>query len=80
MQTKFMKRAVSGATAAAAMLGTGAGYPAGVPGQGTWETTLKARDLDGDHVTDAFYDTELNITWLRNADVKGVVRWNKANT
>ena len=36
-----------------------------VSGQGTWETTLQARDLDGDGVTDAFYDTELNVTWLR---------------
>ena len=38
-----------------------------VSGQGTWETTLQARDLDGDGVTDAFYDTELNVTWLRAA-------------
>ena len=37
-----------------------------VPGQGTWETTLKARDLDGDSAADAYYDTALNITWLAN--------------
>ena len=40
-----------------------------VPGQGTWETTLQARNLDGDTTTDAFYDTALSITWLRNANV-----------
>ena len=42
-----------------------------VPGQGTWETTLQARDLTGDGVADAYYDTSLNITWLRNWDVNG---------
>jgi hypothetical protein len=40
-----------------------------VPGQGHWETTLQARDLNGDTVTDAFYDTQLNITWLRDANI-----------
>jgi hypothetical protein len=39
-----------------------------VPGQGTWQTTLQARDLDGDGQIDAFYDTVLNITWLRDAN------------
>ena len=39
-----------------------------VLGQGTWETTLQARDLNGDSVTDAYYDTSLNITWLANAN------------
>lgn len=38
---------------------------AGVSGQGTWETTLLARDLDGDLATaEAYYDTTKNITWL----------------
>jgi MYXO-CTERM domain-containing protein len=32
------------------------------------QATLVARDLNGDTVTDAFYDTALNITWLRNAN------------
>ncbi len=36
----------------------------GTPGVGTWETTLHARDLDNNGKTDAFYDSELNITWL----------------
>jgi hypothetical protein len=50
-----------------------------ITGQGTWETTLLARDLDGDTITDAFYDTALNITWLRNANVNGAMNWSTAN-
>ena len=42
-----------------------------VSGQGTWETTLQARDLNADGVADAFYDTVLDITWLRDANVNG---------
>jgi len=39
-----------------------------VSGQGTWEITLKARDLDGNlATTEAFYDTTLDITWLADA-------------
>ena len=34
----------------------------------TWESTLQARDLDGDLSTiEAFYDTSLDITWLADA-------------
>lgn len=51
-----------------------------VSGQGLWETTLQARDLDGNGMTDAFYDTILNITWLRNANVNGRMNWDDANT
>jgi hypothetical protein len=36
--------------------------------QGTWDTTLQARDLNGDGVADAYYDTLQNITWLDNFD------------
>lgn len=39
----------------------------GVAGQGTWETTLQPRDLNGDQVADAFYDTVQDITWLADA-------------
>lgn len=40
-----------------------------VAGQGTWETTLQARDLDGDRSNgaEAYYDTALDITWLADA-------------
>lgn len=55
-------------------------HSAGVSGQGTWETTLQARDLDGNGLTDAFYDTSLNITWLANANVNGAMSWDTANT
>ena len=41
----------------------------GVTGQGTWETTLQARDLDGNLSTaEAYYDTDLDITWLADAN------------
>jgi hypothetical protein len=43
----------------------GTAHAAGVSGQGTWETTLQARDLDGDLSTaEAYYDTVKDITWL----------------
>lgn len=50
-----------------------------VPGQGTWESTLQARDLDNDGQTDAFYDTVLNLTWLRDANANGVRDWVEAD-
>ncbi len=36
-----------------------------LPGQGTWQATLEPRDLNGDGKPDAYYDTELDITWLQ---------------
>ena len=40
----------------------------GIPGRGSWETTLAPRDLDGDAATiEAWYDTDLGITWLADA-------------
>jgi hypothetical protein len=45
-------------------------HAVGVSGQGTWETTLEARDLDGDISTiEAYYDTVLHITWLADANL-----------
>ena len=39
-----------------------------VNGQGTWESTLQGRDLDGNVATfEAYYDTILDITWLADA-------------
>src|SRR3989344_3407437 len=44
-------------------------HAAAVSGQGTWESTLQGRDLDGNLATaEAYYDTALNITWLANAN------------
>jgi len=51
---------------AAAPLAQAAQAP--VPGQGTWETTLQGRDINGDSTIDAYYDTVLNVTWLKDAN------------
>lgn len=39
-----------------------------VSGQGTWETTLQARDFNSDGTADGFYDTSTNLTWLADAN------------
>ncbi len=74
-----MKRQKKWAALLAAMALVAAAQAAPVSGQGTSETTLQPRDLDGNSVTDAFYDTALNITWLRNANVNGLLNWTTAN-
>jgi hypothetical protein len=51
-------------------------YGGPVPGQGTWQTTLKPRDINHDGIVDAYYDTALNVTWLANWDVNGPMNWN----
>lgn len=60
----------------------------GVSGQGTWETTLQGRDLDGNLTTaEAYYDTVLGITWLADGnyaqtsgdDSDGRMAWAIAN-
>ncbi len=52
-----------------------------VSGQGTWESTLQGRDLDGSPATfEAYYDTTLDITWLADASVNGQMTWDAANT
>jgi hypothetical protein len=54
---------------------------ASVSGQGTWETTLQGRDLDGNPATvEAYYDTVLDITWLADANYAGsTMTWAAAN-
>lgn len=52
--------------AAAVLLPLGTSQAAGVSGQGTWETTLLPRDINGDGRVDAFCDTVLNMS--RRAD------------
>lgn len=55
---------------------------AAVSGQGTWETTLQGRDLDGNvgNGFEAYYDTTLDITWLANANAAGTtMNWATAN-
>jgi len=61
-----------------------------ISGQGTWETTLQGRDLDGNtgNGFEAYFDTTLNITWLRDtayirtsgASNRQEVSWTAANT
>jgi hypothetical protein len=51
-----------------------------VPEQGTWRPTLQPRDLSGDGKPDAYYDTDLDITWLRDANAHGMMNWKDANT
>ena len=56
-------------------------YAASITGQGTWESTLQGRDLDGDISTfEAYYDTTLDITWLADANYAGTTMdWATAN-
>ena len=57
-------------------------HAASISGQGTWETTLQGRDLDGNLATaEAYYDTALDITWLANATYAGrATVWATANS
>lgn len=41
---------------------------------------LQGRDLNGDSFVDALYDTNLNVTWLRNANANGLMTWSNAQT
>ncbi len=59
------------ATLFAAAAFVGAAHSAAVPGLGSWESTLQARDLDANGQTDAFYDQTLHLTWLRQTLVGG---------
>lgn len=58
---------------AAGILGAAALLHAGVA-----QAALQDRDLDKNGITDAFYDTDLDITWLRDANVNGAQGWNEA--
>ncbi|MDC8771776.1 PEP-CTERM sorting domain-containing protein [Roseateles albus] len=75
----MMKKSLKTAALLGAMSLVGAVQAAGVPGQGTWETTLQVRDLDGNIANgpEAFYDTALNVTWLR-AGSTGTMDWGTA--
>jgi len=44
----------------------------------TAQAALQDRDLDGNGEVDAFYDTDLDITWLRDANVNGQMNWDSA--
>jgi hypothetical protein len=53
-------------------------FAAPISGQGTWETTLQARDINGDTVIDAYWDSALNLTWLANWNANGLMDWDAA--
>ena len=46
-----------------------------VAGQGNWETTLQARDINRDGTVDAYFDTGLSITWLADWNANGPMSW-----
>jgi PEP-CTERM motif len=68
----------------AALLAAGLAQAAGIPGQGSWQTTLQARNLQGQAVAlDSaqaafFYDSVLDVTWLRQASSPQPQSWTQA--
>jgi hypothetical protein len=78
-----MKHSILGAACASLFITlSGTAQAVSVSGQGTWETTLQGRDLDGDFSNgfEAYYDTVLDITWLANANYAGMtMNWSTAN-
>ena len=71
-------RAVVAALISFALAGAAEAEP--ISGQGTWEFTLKGRDLTGDSSADAVYDTVLDVTWLIDANYTNMKwGWNGAN-
>lgn len=91
---ELVRRASSGLAVIALTAGAFSSvHAAGVSGRGTWETTLQARDLDGNlsNGPEAFFDTALNVTWLADANYAktskyteefrgGRMEWSVANT
>jgi len=61
-----------------------ASHATAIPGQGTWQATLQARNLQGQAVAlDSaqaafFYDSVLDVTWLRQAGAPGLQSWAQA--
>ncbi|MBI5041539.1 MAG: DUF1566 domain-containing protein [Gammaproteobacteria bacterium] len=78
-----MKYSTLGALCAGLVLSSAlsTAHAVSVVGQGTWETTLQGRDLDGNLATfEAYYDTAQNITWLADANYAGVgMSWTTAD-
>jgi hypothetical protein len=48
--------------------GNGANTGACIAGQGSWQTSLQARDFGNDGTIDAYYDADLDLTWLADAN------------
>lgn len=49
-------------------LATAAALAGPVAGQGAWETTLHARDVESNGSVDAYYDSTLNVSWMAHAN------------
>ena len=82
-----MKHPIRSALCASLFIATsGVAQAAAVSGQGTWESTLQGRDLDGNagNGFEAYYDTTLDITWLADGNAAGTLMtwatWAAANT
>jgi hypothetical protein len=75
-QKNTMRTRVLVMSAVAIAASVGAAHAAPVAGQGTWETTLQGRDFNSDGVADAFYDTSLDLTWMRQS--LGPMTWDGA--
>lgn len=84
MSRPWQLLAVAGAALAATLSAaflTTAAQAAPVPGMGTWQHTLAARNAQGHAVAldsaDAvfLYDTVLDVTWLRQASVPATLDW-----
>jgi hypothetical protein len=85
-----MKRAryralVIGALITVALGPSGVSQAVPVTGQGTWETTLFGRDIDGNPLSSHFdpsaaffYDSALNITWMARANRDNNIHWQNA--
>lgn len=72
--TQFLSSGLRcGVTAVFAACGLALAAPA-IAG-GTWEASLQARDLNGDGIVDAYYDTKLQISWLANSRPTEPMDW-----
>ena len=71
----------SAAAVLAVLAIAGAAHATPVPGQGSWESTLLGRDINGHAVaaSDAsavfLYDTVLDVTWMRDAHALPQDQW-----
>jgi hypothetical protein len=66
-RSRPLRAAMPALLAVSAALAAGAAFADPVPGQGTWESTLSSRDINGDGTVDAWYDSTRNVTWLADA-------------
>lgn len=71
MDYSNFNRLLFGLLLAAGLIQTSPAQAAAISGQGSWETSLRGRDLDGDlsNGYEAYYDTLLNLTWTADVNV-----------